>query len=121
MNMMGKGGPNMLPPQMMNMFGAKGQMGAMGGCMRPMMPMMPGQRGPMPAQQMQRPGMPPQNATVPISAVTLAGAGPPQQKQLLGERLFPAVQRFQPELAGKITGMMLEMENSELLLVLDNE
>ena len=45
----------------------------------------------------------------------LATVGPPQQKQLLGEALFPKIQVMQPELAGKITGMLLEMDNSELV------
>lgn len=39
----------------------------------------------------------------------------PQQKQLLGEALFPKIQALQPELAGKITGMLLEMANEELV------
>lgn len=51
----------------------------------------------------------------------LANATPEQQKQILGERLFPLVQAQQPELAGKITGMLLEMDNSEVLLLLDNQ
>jgi polyadenylate-binding protein len=42
------------------------------------------------------------------------------QKQMLGERLYPAVSRLQPELAGKITGMMLEMDNSEVLLMIES-
>jgi len=42
-------------------------------------------------------------------------------KQLLGERLYPAVARLQPELAGKITGMMLEMSPSEVMGMLENE
>eukprot|EP00974_Lingulodinium_polyedra_P020321 1964316-Lingulodinium_polyedra.AAC.1 len=40
---------------------------------------------------------------------------------MIGERLFPAIARHQPELAGKITGMMLEMGNRELLDVLESE
>jgi polyadenylate-binding protein len=51
----------------------------------------------------------------------LANATPESQKQILGERLFPQVQGLQPELAGKITGMLLEMDNSEVLLLLDNQ
>jgi polyadenylate-binding protein len=45
----------------------------------------------------------------------LAGVPPPQQKQLLGEALFPKIQVMQADLAGKITGMLLEMDNSELV------
>eukprot|EP00250_Pteridium_aquilinum_P000983 c11160_g1_i1 orf=222-2270(+) len=50
----------------------------------------------------------------------LANAPAQQQKQMLGERLFPLVQRVQPKDAGKITGMLLEMDNSELLLLLES-
>jgi nucleoredoxin len=53
-------------------------------------------------------------------------------KQMLGERLYPLIQPTvratvhakifseQPELAGKITGMLLEMDDSELLQLLDS-
>jgi len=45
-----------------------------------------------------------------------AHAGNPgHQKQMLGEAIFPKISAIQPELAGKITGMLLEMENSELV------
>jgi hypothetical protein len=43
---------------------------------------------------------------------------PEQQKQFLGERLFPRIWRLQPELAGKVTGMLLEMDNSAVRLLL---
>lgn len=45
----------------------------------------------------------------------LAAAPPSQQKQLLGEAIYPKIQVLQPELAGKITGMLLEMDNQELM------
>lgn len=44
------------------------------------------------------------------------------QKRMLGEKLYPAVARLaDPSLAGKITGMMLELDNSELLILLQSE
>jgi polyadenylate-binding protein len=55
-----------------------------------------------------------------LTTAMLAAAPLEQQKQMLGERLFPLVERLQPELAGKITGMLLEMDNSELLLLLES-
>ena len=57
----------------------------------------------------------------PLTAAALAAAPPAVQKQMLGEKLFPAIAKIHPELAGKITGMMLEMDNSELLILLESE
>lgn len=37
-----------------------------------------------------------------------------------GERLFPLIQNMHPSLAGKITGMLLEIDNSELLHMLES-
>ena len=59
-------------------------------------------------------------ATQEINAATLAAAPPEEQKRLLGERLFPLIQTVQPHLAGKITGMLLEMDNGELLHLLES-
>nr|CAD7462658.1 unnamed protein product [Timema tahoe] len=56
----------------------------------------------------------------PMSASMLASAPPQEQKQMLGERLFPLIQRMYSEMAGKITGMLLEIDNSELLHMLEH-
>jgi polyadenylate-binding protein len=66
------------------------------------------------------PGAAPGGNPAPLTAATLANSPPGMQKQMLGERLYPAVSRLQPELAGKITGMMLEMDNSEVLLMIES-
>lgn len=39
---------------------------------------------------------------------------------VLGERLFPLIHDVHPSLAGKITGMLLEIDNSELLHMLES-
>merc|ERR1740130_2265650 len=123
-------------PQMMQMMQQKGAMQAqmMGGG-KPGMPMgmpmnpmmgkggMPPQMGGMP-QQPQQQGGPPggggggqQN----INASALAAAPPAVQKQMIGEKLYPAIAKYNSSMAGKVTGMMLEMDNSELLMLLESE
>lgn len=98
--------------------------------------------GPMGAQQMQRPQMqqkyrpqtvPAQGGQTapnaqainvpgqePLTTVMLAAAQPQEQKQMLGERLYPLIHSMHPEWAGKITGMLLEIDNAELLHMLDS-
>jgi len=56
----------------------------------------------------------------PLTPAALANATPQEQKQMLGERLFPLIQQMQPDLAGKITGMLLEIDNTELLHMLES-
>ncbi|XP_027549688.1 polyadenylate-binding protein 1-like [Neopelma chrysocephalum] len=56
----------------------------------------------------------------PLTASMLAAAPPQEQKQMIGERLYPLVCSMHPLLAGKITGMLLEMDNSELLLLMES-
>lgn len=68
---------------------------------------------------------PPQQQPIPqanesLTASALASASPEMQKNMIGERLFPLIHQSQPELAGKITGMLLEMDNSELLHLLES-
>ncbi|PPS15072.1 hypothetical protein GOBAR_AA05496 [Gossypium barbadense] len=56
-----------------------------------------------------------------ILSSMLAAASPEQQKTILGERLYPLVQKHQPDLVPKITGILLELLlNSELLLLLES-
>lgn len=57
----------------------------------------------------------------PLTATMLATAPPSEQKNMLGERIFPLIQRMHLDLAGKITGMLLEMDNSELLHMLEDQ
>ncbi|KAF9937648.1 Protein phosphatase PP2A regulatory subunit B [Modicella reniformis] len=55
-----------------------------------------------------------------LTAAALAAADPDQQKQMVGEHLFPKIEARQPDYAGKITGMLLEMDNGELLHLLED-
>lgn len=76
--------------------------------------MPPGGPGSVPQPQAMLPG----DAVLTPSA--LASAPPEVQKNMIGERLYPLIHQSQPELAGKITGMLLEMDNSELLHLLES-
>jgi len=130
------------------MMGGRGR-GQQGGAM-PGMPVMPGmqmppmmgQAGPMgrgqnfpPGQQQRAPigpgGRPDEqrgrapnrgaSAGAGIDLAALNAAPPAQQKQMLGEALYPRIHQQQPELAGKITGMLLEMDNEELINLTSND
>lgn len=58
-----------------------------------------------------------------LNASALAGMTEALQKQSLGEALFPKIASFtaEPGMAGKVTGMLLEMDNSELLHLLEDD
>merc|ERR1712121_355086 len=83
------------------------------------------QAGQQAPQQQQSDNMSSQNAVVvpgqePLTASMLAAALPQEQKQMLGERLYPLIEGTHPDLASKITGMLLEIDNSELLHMLES-
>jgi polyadenylate-binding protein len=87
----------------------------------------PPMQQPAPPQQQSGASMPahPQPAVhtpgqEPLTASMLAEAAPAEQKQMLGERLFPVIHQMYPDMAGKITGMLLEIDNSELLHMLEH-
>lgn len=82
--------------------------------------------GNMSGQQMPAQQQPSAAATInvpgqePLTTAMLAEAQPQEQKQLIGERLYPLIQSMHAEWAGKITGMLLEIDNAELLHMLDS-
>jgi len=111
----GRGGPvpGMPPPSMAMPMGGRPAVppanqravpasGGPRGSARPHMPTgpLPGQEGAIPAA---------------LTSQALSAATTTQQKQMLGEALYPKIHEMNPGLAGKITGMLLEMSNEELL------
>ncbi|OBZ91397.1 Polyadenylate-binding protein, cytoplasmic and nuclear [Choanephora cucurbitarum] len=56
-----------------------------------------------------------------LTASDLESVSPEAQKQMIGERLYPLINEQEPEYAGKITGMLLEMDNMELLRLLGDK
>lgn len=137
-----QGGARPLPMQQ----GQGGQQGAMRQQQGPRGPTQPNnpraggmnQNGGKPQminQQQQRfgPGQRPENAsstgaeqvampgpTEPLTIKALAAAPEEMRKQMIGERLFPLIKMQEPNLAGKITGMLLEMDNGELIHLLES-
>jgi polyadenylate-binding protein len=89
------------------------------GAPRPAGQPVPGQ--PMPRGPGARPAGRAQGDEAPgaLTAAALAKASPDEQKQMLGEAIYPKVAASQPELAGKLTGMILELPVTELLHLLE--
>ncbi|KAJ7517030.1 hypothetical protein O6H91_21G009200 [Diphasiastrum complanatum] len=58
----------------------------------------------------------------PISALAsaLASAPPEQHRAMLGEQLYPLVDQLEHDYAGKVTGMLLEMDQTEILHLIES-
>ncbi|KAG1194848.1 hypothetical protein G6F70_008685 [Rhizopus microsporus] len=119
--------PNPVPMYAPNMYGPPSMVAA-----RPVYsavpfpgqayPVMPRPAPPMLAQARPAPPMPVvEPALHPLNAKDLASFPAEVQKQMLGERLYPIINTYEPEYSGKITGMLLEMDNNELLHMLEDK
>ncbi|KAL2515390.1 Poly(A)-binding protein [Forsythia ovata] len=53
-------------------------------------------------------------------ASALAYAPPTEQRTMLGENLYPLVEQLEPDTAAKVTGMLLEMDQTEVLHLLES-
>jgi len=72
------------------------------------------------ARQEPAPALPTAGGPASLTIEALAAAPEEQQKQMIGEHLFPRIKMREPGLAGKITGMLLEMDNGELIHLLEH-
>ncbi|KAG0543232.1 hypothetical protein BDA96_02G172300 [Sorghum bicolor] len=62
----------------------------------------------------------PQPVPIGALATALANAPPDQQRLMLGENLYPLVEQLEREQAAKVTGMLLEMDQTEVLHLLES-
>lgn len=85
---------------------------------------MPGVAGGMLSVPYDMGGMPIRDATQPMPitalATALANATPEQQRTMLGESLYPIVDQLEHDSAAKVTGMLLEMDQTEVLHLLES-
>ncbi|XP_062097417.1 polyadenylate-binding protein 2-like [Humulus lupulus] len=69
-------------------------------------------------------GMPMRDAGQPMPitalATALANSTPEQQRTMLGEALYPLVDQLEHDSAAKVTGMLLEMDQTEVLHLLES-
>lgn len=115
MNMQPRMPSQMMPVAMQNQFQSPMQM------QRPPQPMPPrmGMPQKMPMQMQPQQVVAPQPPQQQTLASLLASMNPEQQKNVLGERLYNYILRRHPGEAAKVTGMLLEMDNAEILNLLD--
>ena len=57
---------------------------------------------------------------VALGSCCASSATPDQARMLLGEALYPMVDEIEPASAAKITGMLLEMDQGEVLLLIED-
>lgn len=57
----------------------------------------------------------------PLTISALAQLSEEEQKRTLGERLFPLVQEMYPNIAQKLTGMLLGVDNAEVIHLLESK
>ncbi|GKV01603.1 hypothetical protein SLEP1_g14148 [Rubroshorea leprosula] len=87
---------------------------------------MPGVAGGMLSVPYDMGGMPLRDASpsqpMPVVALAsaLANATPEQQRMMLGENLYPLVDQLEPDASAKVTGMLLEMDQPEVLHLLES-
>lgn len=63
----------------------------------------------------------PRGGIIPAGFVeALAKASKSEQRNMLGEKLYPLIAEREPQLAGKITGMLLELDTQEVLGLLED-
>lgn len=124
-------GPSMGGPMGMFPMGRFGAMPPMGNMGMPMgmngggMGMGPRQMArpmaarPMPVARppMSQPIAQPQQQSL---AMMIANMNPEQAKNVMGERIYNTIIQKHPNEAAKVTGMLLEMESNEILMLLEN-
>lgn len=55
-----------------------------------------------------------------VLATALANAPPEQQRTMLGEALYPLLDQLEHDSAAKVTGMLLEMDQPEVLHLIES-
>lgn len=87
---------------------------------------MPGVAGGMLSVPYDMNGLPLRDAAIPqpipigTLASALANASAEQQRTMLGESLYPLVDQLEHDMAAKVTGMLLEMDQTEVLHLLES-
>ncbi|KAK1316280.1 Polyadenylate-binding protein 2 [Acorus calamus] len=84
------------------------------------MPGVPGQMLSVPYDMSAMPVRDAQPISLGALASALANATPDQQRTMLGESLYPLVDQIEHDFAAKVTGMLLEMDQTEVLHLLES-